>query len=418
MNLKSTDRLALIIILSFWFWLSFSGALLAEPEPIVIGMSAAFTGTSANLGRELYQGSMAYFDHINQLGGINGHQIVIKAYDDGYDPLPAIKNTIRLVEKDRVSLLFDYVGSPTVTGILPLLKKYQSQDIFLLFPFTGAQPHRQPPYEQLVFNLRASYREETAGLVAHFLALGRKRIAVFYQIDAYGRSGWDGVRRKLEQFGLPIVAEATYRRGAEFSSSFLPQVEIIQQANPEAIISIGSYQACAGFIRDARDAGLDIPIANISFVDSESLLQLLLETGKQNQRDYTYNLINSQVVPSYEDLSLPAVREYRQLINTYPNKLPKHIVQEDYQNSGYTFVSFEGFLNAKLLVTILKNMPDFSQNFFLKTTIEKMNNVDLGIGVPIHFSSKSHQGLHKIYYTTIENNKNVPIIGWSQWLKK
>ncbi len=418
MIVKSLGRLALIIILCFWFWLSCSAVLLAEPEPIIIGMSAAFTGTSANLGRELYRGSMAYFEHINQLGGVNGRPIVIKAYDDGYNPLPAIKNTIRLVEQDRVSLLFDYVGTPTVTRILPLLKKYQSQGIFLLFPFTGAQPHRQPPYEELVFNLRASYREETAGLVEHFLALGRKRIAIFYQIDAYGRSGWDGIKRKLEKFKLPIVAEATYRRGTEYNSSFLAQVEIIKKANPEAIISIGSYQACAGFIRDARDAGLDIPIANISFVGSESLLQLLLETGQQSQRDYTYNLINSQVVPSYEDLSLPAVEEYRQLMDTSPYKLPQNLVPEDYQNPGYTFVSFEGFLNAKLLVRILTNIPNFSQKDVLKTTIEKMDNIDLGIGLPIHFSSKSHQGLHQIYYTTVENGKNIPIINWVRWLKK
>ena len=180
---------------------------------IVLGMSAAFRGPSRGLGIELYRGTMAYLEHVNRNGGIDGRKIVIKAYDDGYNPLPAIENTIRLVEKDDPFLLYGYVGTPTVTRILPLLKLYQERKIYLFCPFTGALPQRQPPYDQFVFNLRASYYQETAGLVDHLVDIGRERIAVFYQIDAFGRGGWDGVRTALAGKKLRVVGEATYRRG-------------------------------------------------------------------------------------------------------------------------------------------------------------------------------------------------------------
>ena len=114
-----------------------------------------------------------------------------------------------LMLEDRVFALFGYVGTPTVTRVLPMLKKFQDQTVYLFFPFTGAQPQREPPYADFAFNLRASYRQETAGLVDNFVSLGRKRIAVFYQADAYGRSGWEGVRRALREHGEKIVAEAT-----------------------------------------------------------------------------------------------------------------------------------------------------------------------------------------------------------------
>ena len=390
----------------------------AASEPIKIGMSAAFTGPSRSLGIELYQGSMAYFDYINKSGGINGYPIVIQAYDDGYNPLPAIQNTIRLVEDDQVFLLFDYVGTPTVTRVLPLFKKYKKSDILLFFPFTGAQPHRHPPYAQFVFNLRASYREETSGLVEKFLSIGRKKIAVFYQIDAYGRSGWDGVKRELSNYGLHIVSEATYRRGTEYDSSFQAQVDILKKANPDAIISIGSYEACAGFIRDVRNSKWDVPIANVSFVGSESLLNLLLKTSQETGIDYTKNLINSQVVPSYEDTSLPSVVEYRRLKDNYQQPPPKNLVPGDYESLPYSFVNFEGFLNAKLLVEILKQLPDLSDRHTLQKTVESFQNIDLGIGIPIKFSSQSHQGLNKIYYTTVQEGSFVPIISWNQWEKK
>ncbi|MCL1475456.1 ABC transporter substrate-binding protein [Argonema antarcticum] len=493
------------------------GSLLFKPlnawgEDIVLGMSAAFKGPSKELGIELYRGSMAYIDYINSQGGLNGKKIVIQAYDDSYDPTKTIKNTIDMVEKDKVYLLFNYVGTPTVTRMLPLLNRYSVMgspaqnervspalelpsnrpggNIYLFFPFTGAQPHRQEPYQKFVFNLRASYRQETEGLVNRFVQIGRKRIAVFYQIDAYGRSGWDGVRRSLAKNDLKIISEVTYRRGTPYSDSFKQQVEILKKANPDAVISIGSYAACAGFIRDARDAGWDIPIANISFVGSESLLELLQNTGQKTGKDYTKNLINSQVVPSYEDTSLPAVREYRQLMARYKPMPSSQLLDEEYEPIPYSFVSFEGFLNAKLLVEILNKMNKYTpisppslkigdrgtrvtelqlrlekegvtpgtingifnnntksavmafqkshslvedgivgqktwsiltpinlQKNPIALTVESIHNLDLGINTPVSFGAEKHQGLERVYYTTIEKGRFVPLTDWQRWAK-
>ena len=98
------------------------------------------------------------------------------------------------------------------------------------------------------------------------MRVGRRRIAVFYQADAYGRSGWAGVRAALGRHGEQIVGEASYRRGTQFTASMRPQVEILKAAQPDAVICIGAYAACAGFARDAVDLRLRVPIANLSFV--------------------------------------------------------------------------------------------------------------------------------------------------------
>ncbi|MBM3300396.1 MAG: ABC transporter substrate-binding protein, partial [Deltaproteobacteria bacterium] len=182
--------LAALLVLSF--------GTASSGREIRIGMSAAFAGPTRGLGIELYRGSMAYLSHINESGGIFGYNIKVIAYDDGYNPEPTIRNTIRLVEEDDVLLLFNYVGTPTVTRMLPLLKAYGGQrDIFLFFPFSGAQPQREGPYAQYAFNLRASYSQEVAALVDYLVSKGRSRIAVFYQIDAYGRSGLEGAHKAL-----------------------------------------------------------------------------------------------------------------------------------------------------------------------------------------------------------------------------
>ena len=394
------------------------GAIRAEPagsgvtdSEITLGMSAAFSGPSRGLGIELYRGASAYFQHINNQGGIGGRRIAIKTYDDGYQPDPSVKNTMTLMLEDNVFLLFGYVGTPTVTRVLPMLKKFQERNVYLFFPFTGAQPQREPPYGDFAFNLRASYRQETAGLVDNFVGIGRRRIAVFYQADAYGRSGWAGVRTALKRHGERIAGEATYRRGAKFTGTMRKQVEILQPAKPDAVICIGAYAACAAFARDAVDRGLRVPIANLSFVGSENLLKLLAER-REDSRQYTDLLVNSQVVPSYEAVSIAAVQEYRELMRRYDPKVPAELVTEAYTPFPHSFVSLEGFLDAKLMVEVLRRLGDAPSRERLSSAVFSIKDYDLGIEERVSFGPDRRQGLQRVYYTVVDEGRFVPLDDW------
>jgi len=380
-------------------------------DEIVLGVSAAFSGPSRGLGTELYRGASAYFSRVNENGGINGRRIVLKMYDDGYQPDPCVENTMKLMLEDQVFLLFGYVGTPTVTRVLPLLKKFQDENIFMFFPFTGAQPQRQPPYGDFAFNLRASYAQETAGLVNNFVGIGKERIAVFYQADAYGRSGWAGVRAALAPHGLRIAGEATYSRGAPYTGTMRRQVEILKASAPDAVICIGAYAACAAFARDAVDLGLEVPIANLSFVGSENMLKLLTE-GREDSEAYTRLLVNSQVVPSYEDLSLPCVREYRELMDRYDPQVPPELVKEEYAPFPHSFGSLEGFLNAKLLAEILRRLDGEVDRARLEEAVFSVRDFDLGVGEAVSFGPDRRQGLQTVYYTVVENGRFVNLQDW------
>jgi ABC-type branched-subunit amino acid transport system substrate-binding protein len=384
---------------------------------IVIGMSAAFTGPSRGLGVEFHRGASAYFAEVNHKGGVRGRKLVLKAYDDGYNPGPAVDNTVRLLQQDDAFLLFGYVGTPTTTRVLPLLKRYEARPTFLFCPFTGAEPLRQAPYGAYVFNLRASYGQETAGLVNNFVRVGRKKIAVFYQIDAYGRSGWDGVRQALKKHGLKMTGEATYRRGAPFPTSMARQVALLRKGEPDAVICVGAYAACAAFVRDARDAGWDVPIANVSFVGSEHLLGLLNEHGRSRGKDYTRGLINSQVVPSYERAGLPAAKEYRALMAKHKPAPPQGVAPADYQPLPASSVSFEGFLSAKLVEKVLLALGPVPRREGLQAAAEGLRGVDLGIGVSVSFGLDRHQALEAVYFAVADKGRFVPLEDWKRWRK-
>ena len=390
-----------------------------QDEEIVLGVSAAFSGPSRALGTELYRGSMAYFNQVNENGGVRGRKIVMKLYDDGYQPDPCVANTIRLIQDETVFLLFNYVGTPTVTRALPVLKKFRDSQVYLFFPFTGAEPQREPPYGEFAFNLRASYRQETAGLVNNFLAIGRRRVAVFYQNDAYGRSGWAGVREALAAHGETMAGEATYTRGTQFGASMRDAVEILLARSPDAVICIGAYQACAAFARDAEMLGLHIPVANVSFVGSENLLSLMRE-NHEDPDAHTRWLVNSQVVPSYADESLGAVREYRELMARYDPPPPTseqvdRIAEgEPYETVPQSFVSLEGFVNAKLITEIIRRMGDGPTRSGIEEAVFQVRDYDLGVGERVRYGPGRRQGLQRVYYTVPEGDRFVPLTDWEE----
>jgi branched-chain amino acid transport system substrate-binding protein len=360
---------------------------------IVVGVSNVQSGPSSDLGHELVQGSQSYFDLINSRdGGIHGRRISILLKDDKYEPDPAVKNTNELIERDKVFFLFDYIGTPTLTRTLPLLRYYQIDNVVNVAPLTGADPQRLPPYSQFVFNIRASYREETRALVRYFYSKGYRKLGILAQADAYGKSGELGVNDALDDFRLAALRTVTYRRNQAFEEDMSAQVKLLREAGVDAVIAVGVYGPSAAFIRDARTADWNVPIANLSFVNADAMLGKLREASRKLHKDLTLNLINSQVVPSPEDLSYPLVAEYRS--HTKPRDA--------------TFVGLEGWLNAVVATEALRRAgPDPSRISFIRA-LESLHGWDPGIGTALEFSPTNHQGLHRVWLTRTVDGRWTP----------
>jgi ABC-type branched-subunit amino acid transport system substrate-binding protein len=389
----------------------------ASANEIRIGMSAAFRGSAAGLGAELYRGAQAYYSEINARGGVFGRPISVVALDDSYNPEPCIRNTIQLLDREKVFFLSNYVGTPTLTRALPVIKQYADQNVVLVGNFTGAQPQREAPYVDQVFNVRASYRQEMQALVERFWQAGARRFGVYYQVDAYGRSGTDGVARALGARGARIVAEATYVRNATFDEDMGIAVTALREAGCDVVLCTGAYQGCAAFVRSARDAGFAVPISNVSFVGSDAMLALLVKHGRAKGRDYTRGLINSQVVPSYDDTTLPGVAEYRALMDKHNPPVPEAIRDANYAPQKYSFISLEGYVNARVITEALKRAGANAGRPGFRQALESLRGLDLGIGAPLTFTPERHQGLDSVYFTRVDGDHWVPIVDWSAAVK-
>ena len=328
---------------------------------IILGQSAAFTGPAAQLGIQFYDGAKLYFDRSNAQGALGRQQIEIRKLDDGYEPARCAENTQKLIADD-VFALFGYIGTPTSVVALPLATKAK---IPFIAPFTGAMALREP-FSKYAFHLRASYNDETALIVKQLTTLGLKKIAVFYQNDAYGKAGLSGVNLALGSRGLKPVATATVERN---TVDVAGAVKTLVAAGPDAVVQIGAYKACAAFIREARKAGYGGTYYNVSFVGTQALAD---ELGKEGA-----GVVVSQVMPSPYKAARPIAREFAEAVKAAG------------KNVQANFSSMEGYLAAKLLVEGLRRAGGKPSRDSLITGLEGLGSQSMG-GFAVAFSPTDH----------------------------
>jgi len=364
------------------FTLLFATAVSAQTpgvtsRSILLGQSAAFSGPAAQLGIQMNIGTKAYFDHVNAHGGVFGRKIEIKALDDRYEANLCAENTKKLIQDDKVFALVSYVGTPTTVAAMPI---FTEAKVPLIGPFTGAEALRNP-VNRYVFNVRASYYDETEKIVEQLVSTGNHKIAVFYQDDAYGQAGLKGVQIAMDKRGMQIVALGKVERN---TVKVQDAVKTINAAQPDGVIMISAYTSIAEFIREMKAAGSTTQFHNVSFVGSTALADALKDEG--------YGVAISQVVPFPWSPSVPVVKEYEDVLARAGH-------------TDFNFSSLEGYVVGKVVVEALRRAGKEPTREKLVAALEGMSNVDLGDFI-VSFSPTNHSGSKFVDLTMIGRNGN------------
>jgi branched-chain amino acid transport system substrate-binding protein len=340
---------------------------------IRIGQFAAQTGPASELGKRMQLGIQAYFGAVNAAGGIHGRKLALVSRDDGYEPEKSAAAAKALIDEDKVFALIGSVGTATTLAALPAIN---AANIPLIGPVSGAQALREP-FNRNIFHVRAGFFDETEHIVQQLSTVGVKKVAVFYQNDAYGKAGLDGVLRALAKRDLkPVVVVTAERNSVEVAA---PLAEILK-ANPEAVVQISAYRASAAMIKQARAKAYSGQFFNVSFVGSKALAD---ELG-----DASSGVSISQVTPFPYTPSSVIVREYQQRMTEAGHK-------------DFDFSSMEGYLAAKVLVEGLRRAGTKAlSRASLITALESLQDVNFG-GFTVNFSAKSHEGSKQVDLTTL-----------------
>ena len=359
------------------FLVALSGPVFAQvpgvtSRTILLGQSAAFSGPAAQLGIQMNVGTKAYLDYVNARGGVYGRKIELKTRDDRYEATLCVETTKKLIEEDKVFALISYVGTPTTGAAMPILT---AAKVPLVGPFTGAELLRTP-VNRYVFNVRASYYDETEKIVEQLVSTGNKKIAVFFQDDNYGQAGLKGVEIAMGKRNLKIAALGKVERN---TIKVEDAVKSINAAQPDGVVMISAYTSITEFVRQMKRQGSSTQFHNVSFVGSKALADSLKDDG--------YGVAISQVVPFPWSPSVPIVKEYQEIMARS-------------RNTDFNFSSLEGFIVAKVMVEGLKRAGKDLTREKLVAALESMNNVDLGEFV-VNFSPTSHSGSKFVDLTMI-----------------
>ena len=330
-------------------------------KTIVIGQSAALSGPAAQLGIQLRAGAKLWIDQVNASGGVHGRQIELRSRDDKYESALAAENTKKLITEDRVFALFAYVGTPTSQASIPIFTEAR---VPFVGAFTGAELLRAP-FNRYIFNVRASYYDETEAIVEHLTRIGARKIAVFHQADSYGQAGLDGTTRALTKRNLKVHSLGTVERN---TTNVAEAVKAIDASQPDAVVMISAYTSTAEFVKQMKKKGSLASFYTVSFVGSKALADALGKDG--------HGVTISQVVPYPWSPLTPVVKEYLDLAKK----------SKDFE---VNFSSLEGFLAAKVLTEGLRRAGrDLSRERFV-AALEGITNLDLG-GFGVSFSANNH----------------------------
>jgi ABC-type branched-subunit amino acid transport system substrate-binding protein len=250
----------------------------------------------------------------------------------------------------------------------------------LFAPLSGAQALRAP-YNHYVINLRASYYDETATLIKQTTSVGIKKFAVFYQNDGYGQAGLEGVTRALAPLNLKPLATASVERN---STDVAGAVKEILSTNPEAIVQVGSYKACATFIRLARRAGYSGNFYNLSFVGTQALSEELGALAR--------GVVVSQVMPYPYSPGSVIASEYLEALRSV--------------TTGPNYSSMEGFVAAKVFTEAVRRAgKTLTRDSFLRA-IQGMQNYNVG-GMVLDFGPQKNNGSTFVEMTILSEDGKV-----------
>lgn len=221
-------------------------ALAQAPAEIVIGNTVAYTGPNSaygTIGRTID----AFFQMINEEGGINGRMVRFISYDDGYSPPRALEQARRLVEQDNVLLLFRTVGTPSNIAIRDYLNQVGVPQLFMA---TGAELFDDPAHYPWTMRWNGSFRAE-GQVYGHFIAETHpgEKVGVLYQNDQIGLDYMAGLTDELvgwDIVALPYdVADATVDG----------QISVLQATGATVFANFSTPRVAAQAIRRAAEIG-------------------------------------------------------------------------------------------------------------------------------------------------------------------
>ena len=196
---------------------------------IHIGQWGPQTGPAAPWGA-VSRGTDAYFKMINAQGGIHGRQLIHHNFDDGYNPARTLAGVKELQEGKGMFAWVSGVGTAPGLSVRDYL---MDRKIPWVGPSAGSLEWITPPHKHL-FAVYPLYYIEAKALIRYAAeTLDKKRVAIAYLNDEYGKNGVKGASEELARFGMQLVASVPVE---PTDTDMKPHVMELRRANADTVL--------------------------------------------------------------------------------------------------------------------------------------------------------------------------------------
>ena len=214
-----------------------------------IGNTNPYSGPASAYGT-IGKATDAYLRMINEKGGINGRKIVFITYDDGYAPPKTTELTRKLVESDKVLLIFNTLGTPTNGAIHKYLNERRVPH---LFSVSGASKWSDPKEFPWTIGFAPDHHTEGVIYATHILAnVSDPKIAVPMQNDDFGKDLLSGLKQGLGSNAEKLVRVATYEVADPTGDS---QIIQLKGSDGNVLVNIATAKFAAQAIRKVAELG-------------------------------------------------------------------------------------------------------------------------------------------------------------------
>ena len=264
----------------------------------------------------MLSGAQAYFNYVNDHGGVLGRKIKYLVDDDLYDPSQTVALTQKLVEQDNVFAIFNSVGTEHALAVRQYLNQ---QKVPQLFVGTGASTiaaeHKHYPW---TMGLLPSNTGEGAVYGRQIAATKpNAKIAVLYENDEYGKELLAGLEQGLGKHAKQVIATQSY---ALLDPSVDSQVQQLKASGADtfAILALPK-QTIQAFVIAAKLGWKPTEYVSSVSIDPAVMQIVHLNAGAATGLGSTSTaFLHDPTNPT--QLSSPGVKLYRQIMKKYlPN---------------------------------------------------------------------------------------------------
>src|SRR5215213_546543 len=342
---------------------AFTGAAIAQSEPVKFAFIGELSGAGAVSSTNCRDGALMAIDEINAKGGILGRKIELKQYDTQTNPGTARSQMQKAIDEDPYVIL-----GPIFSGIVKVSMMLAQQAEIPQIMGGEASDLTQQGNDYL---FRTSFGQQASmPKIANYMrdTVKAKTVAVVWVNNDFGKGGRDNFTKEMNARNIKIVADISTESG---QADFAADVVKAKSANPDAIFVYTNEEESARFLREARKQGITVPLIGETTLLGQKVIDLAGDAA---------NGARGHVGLS-ADIPVPAVQEFKNKFNARFKYVPDHNGIKGY--SGVYAAAFVtrklGKFDRKALAKTMHGLtitPKDEPGILLETTWDDKGDID------------------------------------------